>query len=88
MNFYKHSLLNKYSETIQPPPIIKEWKNSKNQFIKSFRRIEIMHKFIKNCKKAEIESVKKSIVYGKPEEINYHDISTTLIEPKFKSKAR
>jgi hypothetical protein len=32
--------------------------------------------------------LKKSIVHGKPEEINYHDISTTPIEPKFESKAR
>jgi hypothetical protein len=35
---------------------------------------------IKTVKGGRIESVKKSIVYGKPEEINYHDISTTLIE--------
>jgi hypothetical protein len=78
--FYKHSLLNKYSETITTTPIIKEWKDFKNQFIRSFRRIEILHKvYKKTVKKAEIESVKKSIVYGKPEEIKlYTTFSTTL----------
>ncbi|MDR1819443.1 MAG: hypothetical protein LBR15_04255 [Methanobrevibacter sp.] len=30
--FYKHSLLNKYSEAIQPHPTIKEWKTSKTNY--------------------------------------------------------
>jgi hypothetical protein len=44
---YNHTPYNKRMEGLQKP------------IIKTFRRIEIMHKFIKNCKKAEIESVKK-----------------------------
>jgi hypothetical protein len=47
--FYKHSLLNKYSETIQPHPIIKNGRLQK-PYYKTLRRIEICASY-KNCKR-------------------------------------
>jgi hypothetical protein len=76
--YYKESLIKKYSETIQPQPIIKNGKLQK-PILKPFKELKYAQ-VIKTKKDGKLKNVKKKIIFGKTEEIDNSKISTTLIE--------
>jgi len=76
--YYKQSLIDRYSTITQPHPIIKNGRLQK-PIVEPLEGLKYAQ-VVKTVKSGKIEKVEKRIIFGNPKEIKESDISTTLIE--------